>query len=337
MTISAILTNGGLTVVFENGPLTIRKDAVGFSGALAAWKSGDEKKLFELMNPAVVVQSFSEGQLVINEAGEALFNGRPVQNYVLTKILGLKAQDLPWKPLAKFLERLMANTSARAVDELYKFLETENLPITDDGCFLAYKRVNEDWTDFHTGRISNKIGTLVEEDRNKVDDNPNNGCSKGLHAGSLGYVSSFHSGQGHLIVVKIDPADVVSIPVEDVRKLRCCKYFVLKEMDAKLVESPVYSGQTAQPIFTAEALESDDEDEFDDTYDEEYLSAIEELAESARQICGMPVAVDRPLNRLMSLDELDDMQKQILSMFNVNYTSKELSNYTIEELAEECA
>jgi hypothetical protein len=56
------------------------------------------------------------------------------------------------------------------VTELYGFLEKGNLPITNDGHFLAYKKVRKDYKDCHSGTMDNSIGQVVEMERNQVDD-----------------------------------------------------------------------------------------------------------------------------------------------------------------------
>jgi hypothetical protein len=49
--------------------------------------------------------------------------------------------------------------------------------------------------------------------RNKVDDDKEVGCSYGFHAGTVEYAKDFLGGSGrHLMIVEINPADVVSIP-----------------------------------------------------------------------------------------------------------------------------
>jgi len=72
--------------------------------------------------------------------------------------------------------------------------------------------------------------------RNNVCDDANIGCSDGFHAGSLDYARSFGLG-GNLMVVEIDPADVVSVPSDcNCQKLRTCKYKVVSLFERKLEE-----------------------------------------------------------------------------------------------------
>ena len=113
-----------------------------------------------------------------------------------------------------------------------KFLSTvekNNLPITADGHFLAYKKVRGDFKDCHTGTMDNSVGKIVEMERNQVDDNANQTCSTGLHFCSQNYLN--HFGGERTMILKINPADVVSIPTDyDFSKGRACRYEVIGEL-----------------------------------------------------------------------------------------------------------
>ena len=121
----------------------------------------------------------------------------------------MKADGLNIEPMIKFLDNLMENPSKKSVDELYSFLEYGNLPITPDGCFLAYKGVTTDFKDCHTRSFDNSVGAINEMPRNQVNDDPNAACSVGFHVGTFNYARGF--GQ-ETTIVKVDPADAVSVP-----------------------------------------------------------------------------------------------------------------------------
>ena len=178
-------------------------------------------------------------------------------------------QNLPYQPLVKFMGKLMENPSHRAVDELYSFLEHKSMPITPEGNFLAYKGVTNEFMDFHTRSFSNKVGDVLEMRRNGVCDDANVGCSAGFHAGSYEYAKGYASGGGHLMVVEIDPADVVSVPHDcECQKLRTSKYKVVG----------VYETIDAPP------LDDGYNDDFDADWDgDEYSSAYSEGYEQAKK------------------------------------------------------
>lgn len=136
----------------------------------------------------------------------------------------------PVTPLVKFIDNLMENPSARAVRELYGFLEKNNLPITEDGYFLAYKKVRGNYLDVYSGTMDNSVGKVVTMPRRKVNDNAEQICSEGLHFCSIDYLK--HFGGERVVIVKINPRDVVSIPVDyNNAKGRCCAYEVVGEVE----------------------------------------------------------------------------------------------------------
>jgi hypothetical protein len=179
--------------------------------------------------------------------------GDPVHSTLATRVLSFLEHGLDCVHLFKFILKLNLNPSKRAVDELYTFLEHRALPITDNGNFLAYKAVRADYTDKHTGKFLNTVDAVLEMPRNKVDDDKNVGCSYGFHAGTVEYAKDFLGGQGHLMIVEINPADVVSIPTDcQFQKLRTCKYKVVGEYEIDLTD-PMYASR----------FQTDDDDDVD--------------------------------------------------------------------------
>lgn len=152
-----------------------------------------------------------------------------MHNSLTRRFIQMYKEKQALKPLVRFIDNLMENPSNRSVTQLYGFLECNSLPITDDGHFIAYKRVNDDYTDCYTGKIDNSIGQVPEMDRNMVDDDPNRTCSHGLHVCSREYLNSYTGSR--IMIVKVNPRDVVSIPRDyNFSKMRCCKYEVIGEM-----------------------------------------------------------------------------------------------------------
>jgi hypothetical protein len=138
-------------------------------------------------------------------------------------------EGFPIDHFSRFMENLDANPSYRARNELVGFLDACELPITDDGCFMAYKKIRADWKDCYSGTIDNSIGQKPTMARRDVNEDPNQTCAAGLHVCSYSYLSSY-SGE-RIVAVKIDPADVVSCPVDyNNSKLRVCAYEVVEEL-----------------------------------------------------------------------------------------------------------
>ena len=97
--------------------------------------------------------------------------------------------------------------------------------------------------------------------RSKVDDDRDRGCSNGLHAGALNYVAGYGSVEANdkIVIVKINPADVVSVPSDcNYEKLRTCRYEVVGEYQGELLK-PLYSS-----VFSEYEDDYDGEDDYDD-------------------------------------------------------------------------
>lgn len=194
--------------------------------------SATDQEIVDLLDVSRAVVKASFGKLKVCE-GEVLYKDEPVHGLVVDRILTLIGQGHKSgaMPLIKFLEKLMRNPSYNARQELYGFLQASQLPITEDGNFLAYKVVTGDYKDKHTRSFDNSVGAEVTMPRDKVDDNKQNTCSSGLHFCGYDYAREFFYRHGdRMVIVEIDPADVVSIPVDyDNKKGRCCRYRVVDE------------------------------------------------------------------------------------------------------------
>jgi len=235
MELPHILTNNSLTIIVDGKALTMESSNPSFSKAVELLKAEQYEEIPDLFDVPKAVEKFAEGNISVSD-GEVRYKEEAIHNHVVGRVLDFMRQGLPYKPLVRFLDKLMENPSRRAVNELYAFLEHKAMPLTPDGNFLAYKGVREDYTDWHSGKFSNKVGDVNEMTRNAVCDDANIGCSYGFHAGSLEYAKGYGSG-GHLMVVEIDPRDVVSVPLDcDQQKLRTAKYKVVSHYEKKLEE-----------------------------------------------------------------------------------------------------
>ena len=217
-----------VTVVIGNKPHTISKTHITYQKVVDAIKANDWETVQNIIEPKKVVLDYGQGRVSIK--GETLYWDNEVFNgAVATRMIEMLQEGFSIEPLVKFMENLLDNPSKRSVDELYGFLEKNNLPITPDGHFLAYKRVRDDYKDCHSGTMDNSVGQIVSMPRNKVDDDKDRTCSTGLHFCSEGYLK--HFGGQRTVIVKINPRDVVSIPSDyDNTKGRACRYEVIGEI-----------------------------------------------------------------------------------------------------------
>jgi hypothetical protein len=264
-TIPSIYVPGkSLNVFFQGKSHTIYATDAKFESAVEEYKNQNWDALHNILNPAqVFLNLYAKYEQIEVKDGNVYVSGEPISNLVASRILDFLAEGVDCVPIFKFITKLNLNPSSRAVNELYTFLEHKFLPVTDNGNFLAYKALRSDFTDVHSGKFDNNVGNVLEMPRNKVDDNKEAGCSYGFHAGTLEYARGFRPFNGKLVVVEINPADVVSIPTDcECQKLRTCKYMVHSEYEVPL-EDLTYESRYST---------DDDEDvdrEWDDDSDDE--------------------------------------------------------------------
>jgi hypothetical protein len=215
-----------------------------FTNALEAFKVNDWDAFISFVNPEIRLKSlYAKYEGIEVKDGNLYVFDEPVHSTLATRVLSFLEAGLDCVHLFKFILKLNLNPSKRAVDELYTFLEHRALPITDNGNFLAYKAVREDYYDKYSSKFINTIDSVLEMPRNKVDDDKNVGCSYGFHAGTIEYAKQFSGGCGHIMLVEINPSDVVSIPTDcEFQKLRTCKYKVVGEYEIDLTD-PLYASR----------------------------------------------------------------------------------------------
>ena len=238
------LNSGHIFLVLDGKDYSINAGNSSFSKALEAYNAKDWESFIYIVNPEIRLKSlYASYEGIEVKDGNLYVFGDPIHSTIAKRVISFIEHGLDCVHLFKFILKLNMNPSKRAVDELYTFLEHRALPVTDNGNFLAYKAVREDYTDKYTGKFLNTIDSVLEMPRNKVDDNKENGCSYGFHAGSVDYAKDFMNADGHLMIVEINPADVVSIPTDcQYQKLRTCKYKVVGEYEIDL-NDPMYASR----------------------------------------------------------------------------------------------
>lgn len=258
-----MIQGDNVVVVIDNKPHTVSKSHISYTRLVEAIKAQDWDAVKDVVEPKKVILDFGQGNVSIK--GETMYwRGQEFHNSLSKRMIQMLQEGFSIEPLVMFMENLKDNPSKTSVEELYGFLEKNSLPITPDGHFLAYKKVREDYKDIHSGTFDNSVGAVCEMERNEVDDNRDRTCSTGLHFCSKDYLPYFgiRSGAGnHVMIVKINPKDVVSIPSDyDNSKGRTARYEVVGELDVSADEAFTRSVQ-------GNANTIPDDFDLDDEYD----------------------------------------------------------------------
>ncbi len=251
-----LIQGNNIVVVIDSKPHTINKTHITYQRVVDAIKAGDWETVKDVIEPKKVVLEYGQGNVAVQ--GDKLFwKGEEMHNALSNRMIQMLQDGFPIEPMIQFMENLMQNPSKRAVTELYGFLEKNSLPITPDGHFLAYKKVKGDYKDCYTGTMDNSVGSVVEMERNKVDDDQNRTCSTGLHFCSRDYLN--HFGGERVVIVKINPRDVVSIPNDyNDSKGRACRYEVVDEIDKEKADEAFAKSVQATAAPTASVLTEED-------------------------------------------------------------------------------
>lgn len=256
------ISNGNRVTIHKDDPRFDNFKTLIIDGKYSAAENLDVK---------TTVSSFAVGAVSIVDGVGTIKLGAssyPLPDVIVKRIIKMVDGGFDSTPLLKFLTNLYENPAKSAVDELFLFLDQTELPITEDGHFIAYKIVRNDYKDIYSGTFDHSIGKVVSMPRFAVDDNRSNTCSAGLHFCSRTYLA--HYGSGHrdkdrCVLVKINPADVVSIPVDyNNAKGRTCKYEVVGEM-----KDSEWRDMLSKVEYTTSAVVDECGNDFDDYIEDE--------------------------------------------------------------------
>lgn len=230
------------------------------------------RSLVEVVRVAVKAAVAEAVSVVDGNADDAddayrVTHGDPVAETVLSTALRLARETADMAPLGAFLRRLERNPSAASRSQLFGWLKAGGFVLTTDGLIVGYKSVRNDGfsayaghetvTVVHqdgnsetiTGNIPYPIGATVWMDRGLVNPDRHSACSVGLHVGTYGYASNFSQ---QMLVVLVDPADVVSVPADhNAEKMRVCRLMVAARHDGEQISDVVIERIRTIPDFEA--------------------------------------------------------------------------------------
>ena len=195
-----------------------------------------------LIDVAQKLRDFGHGITV--EDGVVHLDGKPISGPAVEHFLDIIDADLPAETWAAYTADLFKNSSYRVINYATAWIaKNKSLTLMPDGRIVGYKAIRSDWFDKHTGKSNcYTIGSVHTMPRGMVDDNPDNGCSYGLHVGSYDYAKSFSSYGDRIVLVAFWPSDIVSVPTEDEAKVRVCKLEVIAEYNGTgVINDRVYS------------------------------------------------------------------------------------------------
>lgn len=264
-----ILTDQSVVVIFSDGsmkPVPVENPMYGkVQDALYNHKFDLIPNLVDL---AIAIREHASGRFMVAN-GLVFIDNDILPDTLSSRLIDFVENDPPLDTTAleHFWDNLKANPSLKSREMLYSFLEHNGIPITADGCFIAYKRVDDDYLDCYSHKFDNSVGSVVVMDRDKVDADSSRTCSTGLHVAAYPYAKDFYS-NGHLMEVKVNPFDVVSVPDDyNGQKMRVCKYEVVRECDGPRPDSEhlyKYDDSADEDVWDDDVNDDNWDDDVDD-------------------------------------------------------------------------
>jgi hypothetical protein len=223
-----LITPRSLVVFFDSGlPVTIVNQNSRYEEIKGMLQAGDFELIPEAVNLALTIEVKTKGKFkVVN--GTIEIDGELLPKSLSDKLIEFVENSLPTEPLEAFWDNLKLNPTESAREDLFSYLEANQVPLTADGCFIAYKGVKDDYYDSYTGgTYLNTPGSVIKMPRDEVDGDRRNTCSAGLHVAAWEYADGFSS---RTMVIKINPQNVVAVPPDyNQQKMRVCEYTVVGE------------------------------------------------------------------------------------------------------------
>ena len=256
--------NDHWTVIVSNKAQQFDKTHPHYLELVEAVRTEDEATFLRIMEIGHNIQNWSEDNFRFTD-GVLYYGDEQIHDVITDRIIDLICNKFSFKNMLRFLERLYKNPSYRAIQQLYTFMVHKHLPITPDGYILMYKAITNDWHDKWTQKLDYRIGQSPSMPRHQVEDNPDCPCGPGLHAGSIEFVKGYGSAGDRTIIVKVDPANVVSIPKDsDCQKVRTCGFEIVAEYGEDLLGTVNRDYSSENHENDENSLDSEDDSDYND-------------------------------------------------------------------------
>ncbi len=237
-----IRTTSALTVVLNDKPYAITSDHPNYQLVLDIVRKREPsllgtRDLLDLIKPIEkfkrIIGNENSGFEMCHDVLKCVIDGQDfhLPDTLYDEVLNIHDQNGNLAPLYNFVVKLAKNPRREVISELWGFISSCGLAITEQGNFLAYKNVNNNFKDVFSGTMDNSPGQVLTMPRWKVEHDPNRTCAAGLHFAAWSYLKSYASGR-KTVILSISPEDVVSIPTDyNNMKGRACRYKILREVD----------------------------------------------------------------------------------------------------------
>lgn len=224
-----LITPQNITIMFSEGnPIIVNRTETAFNAVLNAIRLKNYDLITSIVDKSTQISVHTKGKFEVCD-GVIVIENEELPQELSDKLLEFVDAKEETRALENFWNNLKRNPSEDSKKDLFRFMRANKMPITDSGCFIAYKKVRDNYFDFYTGKISNNPGKVVKFERKNVNPDRHQTCSYGLHVAAFEYAyKHYHGGQGVMLEVEVNPKDVVAVPPDyQEKKMRVCRYRVL--------------------------------------------------------------------------------------------------------------
>lgn len=234
-----VLQDNYISVLLNGKSYQATKGQPTFKQLHRALKREQWSRVPKLVSLTAQLAERMHGKVDVNAEG-VFYKGQKVDNSLSAKILELIEHEKPVSGWLRFMDNLYQQGDVNTVNRVYDWINSGRYAITSDGCIVGYKVVDKNYKDKHTHTVDNHIGARPLMARSAVDPNEYVECSRGYHVCVRGYIRGFYSAGDHIMVVKVNPADVVASPVNfGNQKFRCWTYEVFEEVNVNEIDNLV--------------------------------------------------------------------------------------------------
>lgn len=227
-----------VTVFFDGRAHTVEKTTY----LAAALREKNWSEVRRLCSPARAIASAGAafGFVKVSAAGVVTFKNRPINNASARRIVELMREGFPIESELRTLESLMRHDDPRVIESFEDYLDRWHIPRLDDGRIVLVKGVNRTSTPGvfaakHQPSFQYIVGKYASLTWDEVDRDPNNTCSRGLHACPLSQVGAYYSATREgdaLLELHVWPEDIASLPTDykSEGKVRLVRCYVAREL-----------------------------------------------------------------------------------------------------------
>ncbi len=234
--LTSMITANGISVYFSGGdPLIVPSTSPMYDEIVERVNSGNKTGLYQIVNLAAKVKAHTKGKFTLVEhdgVEVVMLYNQPMPPALSELLLDFVEAKTPTEAIERFWQNCCKNPSEESRKALYGFIQANNMTLTDDGCFIGYRSVRDNFTDHRTGKFDNSVGSTVSMPRADVDPVAAHTCSAGLHVAAWEYAwNNFGGSRGTTIEVKVNPKDVVTVPPDyNQQKMRVCEFYVIRQV-----------------------------------------------------------------------------------------------------------